>query len=122
MSKTKTANEPVSTRILSGLKSFAETLENNEPISEKFNCRNVMLDLQPPEFGPEHVKATRELLGASQGIFAQFIGVKVSALQKWEQGRQEPGAIACRFLDEIERNPTYWRKRLKDSIKLKEAC
>ena len=117
----KTARkEKVSTRILRGLKSFADALENDDQISAKFNCRKVVLDLHPVHYGPAQVKATRKVLQTSQGIFAQFIGVKVSSVQKWEQGRQEPSAMACRFMDEIQRNPEYWRDRLRDSIKVKE--
>jgi len=67
--------------------------------------------------------ATRILDGLKgfTAIIAKFIGVKVSAVQKWEQDRQEPNAMACRFMDEIQRNPEYWRGRLKESVRLKET-
>lgn len=61
---------------------------------------------------PAEVKATRELLGASQAIFAQFLGVSASAVQDWEQGAKPPQGSACRLMHEIRRDPAYWRKRL----------
>ena len=27
--------------------------------------------------------------------------------------------FTCRFMDEIQRNPEYWRKRMRDSIRVK---
>ncbi len=29
--------------------------------------------------------------------------------------------MACRFMDEIQRNPEFWRKRLLDSAKVKNC-
>jgi DNA-binding transcriptional regulator YiaG len=40
--------------------------------------------------------------------------------REWEQGKT-PSDIASRFMDEIQRNPEYWRQRLKEAIKTK-AC
>jgi DNA-binding transcriptional regulator YiaG len=60
------------------------------------------------------VKQTRELLLASQGVFAQFLGVPVKAVASWEQGVNTPSEIARRFMDEIRAKPAYWVKRLRD--------
>lgn len=109
----------VGSKIIEGLKEFTEALENDVVVAEKFTCRTVMLDLVPLTYGPEMVKATRELLQASQGIFAQFLGVSAKAVHAWEQGVNSPSDIACRFMDEIRRNPEFWRKRLMESIKVK---
>jgi len=113
--------DSVAKKIIDGLQEFTEALERDERIAEKFTCRKVTLDLLPVAYGPKTVKATRKLLGVSQGIFAQFLGVSVKTVHAWEQGRT-PGDMACRFMDEIQRNPDYWRKRLKDSIRVKEGC
>jgi putative transcriptional regulator len=105
--------------IIEGLKEFTEALEGGSPILEKFTCRKVTLDLQPIPYNPETVKATRSLLAASQALFAQFLGVSVKTVRGWEQGRLRTGTMACRFMDEIQRNPEYWRTRLRESIKVK---
>jgi len=112
----------VGARILEGLREFTEALERDETISERFTCRTVVLDLLPVAYGPKEAKATRRLLRASQGIFAQFLGVSVRAVRSWEQGINKPSDMACRFMDEIQRNPEFWRNRLRESIKVKIPC
>jgi putative transcriptional regulator len=113
--------ESVGAKIIEGLAEFTNALETGEKIPEKFTCRKVTLDLLPVVYGPKTVATTRKLLGVSQGVFAQFLGVSVKTVRAWEQGKT-PGDMACRFMDEIQRNPKYWQKRLRESIKIKEAC
>jgi putative transcriptional regulator len=96
------------------LKRFAETLENTEEIAERFTCRSVKLNLGPMSFRPEMVRETREVIRASQAIFAQFLGVSLSAVRDWEQGIKPPNGAACRLMDEIRRNPEYFVSRLKE--------
>jgi putative transcriptional regulator len=101
------------------LNEFAEALESGKPLSAKFTCRKVVLNLLPMPYSPAIVKKTRAILGASQSIFAQFLGVSVDTVQAWERGANSPSDMACRFMDEIRHNPTYWRKRLMDSVSQK---
>lgn len=115
----KEVKTSVATRIIQGLEELAETLEKKEPIAKKFNCRVVELDLQPALYSPERVKKTRNLLSASQSVFARFLGVSVKTVRAWEQGINTPQEVACRFMDEINFNPGYWRKRLQDSATVK---
>jgi putative transcriptional regulator len=116
------AKSSVGAKILEGLREFTEALEKEEPLAERFTCRTIMLDLLPVAYGPEAVKATRRLLRTSQGIFAQFLGVSVKTVRAWEQGTNAPSDIACRFLDEIQRNPQFWRKRLLESVTIKKRA
>lgn len=105
--------------ILSRLERFAvavESLPASEPLASRFTVRTVRLNLPVPACSPAEVKATRELLGASQAIFAQFLGVSVSAVQDWEQGAKPPQGSACRLMSEIRRDPAYWRKRLRELV------
>ena len=57
------------------------------------------------EFAPVDVKAIRQRLGQSQSEFACMIGVSVSTLQNWEQGRRQPDAPAAAYLLAIKRRP-----------------
>ena len=109
----------VGTNIVEAFREFTEALENNESITERFTCRTITLDLLPMTYGPDQVKATRKLLRASQGIFAQFLGVSPKSVRSWEQGVNVPADIACRFMDEIRKNPEFWRNRLRESVKVK---
>jgi putative transcriptional regulator len=108
----------LATKIVKGFKELSKALAEDAPIAEKFTCRKVTLDLRLIPYPPEAVKSTRHLLRVSQPVFAQFLGVSPATVKKWERGRQPPD-IACRFMDEIQRNPEYWRKRLRDSIQIK---
>jgi putative transcriptional regulator len=102
----------VASEIIEGLREFAESLEQKESIAERFNCRVVALDLRPTPYDPALVKKTRELLRASQKVFARFLGVSVKTVCSWEQGVNTPSAMAGRFMDEIRANPAYWINRL----------
>lgn len=109
----------IANKIVKGFKELSKALSEDAPIAEQFTCRKVILDLQLIPYPPKAVKATRQLLRVSQPVFAHFLGVSPAAVKSWEQGRQQPPDIACRFMDEIQRNPEYWRDRLKDSIRVK---
>src|SRR5262245_11155534 len=93
------------------LRRFTESLEAMPaaaPLRDRFTVRTVELNLEAPSCTPREVKATRALLGASQAIFAQFLGVSASAVQDWEQGHKPPRGSACRLMQEIRRDPEYW--------------
>jgi putative transcriptional regulator len=57
------------------------------------------------EFSPLDIKAIREKLKKSQSEFALMIGVSVSTLQNWEQGRRKPEGPAKALLKVASKNP-----------------
>jgi putative transcriptional regulator len=57
------------------------------------------------EFSPLDIKAIRERLHKSQAEFARMIGVSVSTLQNWEQGRRKPEGPAKALLQVASKNP-----------------
>ena len=56
-------------------------------------------------FKPADIKAIRERLGKSQSQFALMIGVSISTLQNWEQGRRQPEGPARALLKVAAENP-----------------
>jgi len=56
-------------------------------------------------FKPADIKAVREKLNVSQSEFAMMIGVSVSTLQNWEQGRRQPEGPARALLKVAAENP-----------------
>ena len=56
-------------------------------------------------FEPADIKAVREKLNVSQSEFALMIGVSVSTLQNWEQGRRRPEGPARALLKVAAENP-----------------
>lgn len=57
------------------------------------------------EFDPIDIRAIREKLNQSQSEFALMIGVSVSTLQNWEQGRRKPEGPARALLQVVSHNP-----------------
>lgn len=115
-------SKDISNKIVAGFTELSEAIARGDKITEKFTCRKIVLDLRPIPYSPKSVRATRQLMRVSQGIFAQLLGVKTSTVSAWEQGRCVPSDMACRFMDEIQRNPEYWRERLNESISVKEPA
>ena len=56
-------------------------------------------------FRPDDIKKIRSKLGLSQSEFALLIGVSVSTLQNWEQGRRHPEGPARALLRIAAKNP-----------------
>ena len=67
--------------------------------------RGEMKDRRVFRFAPADVKAIRLRLEKSQSEFALMIGVSVSTLQNWEQGRRVPEGPARALLKVAAENP-----------------
>ena len=117
----KKRHTEIADMIVDGLEDFATSLKEGVDIAQAYNCHKVLLELEPTPYDPDVVRRTRQVLRASQAIFAQFLGVSVQAVRAWEQGSKEPSDIACRFMDEIRSNPDYWRDRLRRLVRPKTA-
>lgn len=57
------------------------------------------------QFEPTDIKLIRKKLAKSQSEFALMIGVSVSTLQNWEQGRRQPEGPARALLKIASENP-----------------
>lgn len=98
----------------SGLKELADALESDpQSIPRKFTCHRIRLKLSPTTYNANLVKRTRATLGASQAVFAQFLGVSVQTVRAWEQGINIPQDAAARLMDEIRHDPPYWQRRMR---------
>lgn len=108
--------DSIASELIAGFKGLADTLESGADVGTKFDCYQLRLELKPESYTPSLVKRTRKLLGASQTIFATFLGVSASTVRQWEQGLGSPSPMACRFMDEIRQNPGYYVARLRKSL------
>lgn len=63
-------------------------------------------------FEPEDVRTIRERLHQSQSEFARMIGVSVSTLQNWEQGRRQPQGPARALLVVASKSPNVVARAL----------
>jgi putative transcriptional regulator len=109
-------NPTIAEDLISGFTGLADALEAGDDVGKTFNCYQKQLDLRPQMYSPERVKVTRQQLGASQTVFARFLGVSAKSVSQWERGVSRPSSTACRFMDEIRRNPVYYVKRLGESM------
>jgi DNA-binding transcriptional regulator YiaG len=103
---------PRGARIVKALKQFADDLASGVPIETKYTVRQVRVIPKPSLYPPARVRAVRELIGASQEVFAQLLAVSPMTVRSWEQGVRQPSPIARRFLDEIEMAPGHFRGRI----------
>ncbi|HVR38472.1 MAG TPA: NadS family protein [Thermoanaerobaculia bacterium] len=68
-------------------------------------------------FQPDDVREIREKLNKSQSEFARMIGVSVSTLQNWEQGRREPVGPARALLVVAAKAPNVVARALADAAR-----
>ena len=106
----------VGAEILEALEEVREALESGEPLERRFTVRSYRFDFAAREYRPDDVRSVRQLLGLSQPLFADFLGVDASTVRSWEQGTRPPSPIARRFMDEVALNPDYWRTRLREAM------
>ena len=66
------------------------------------------------EFSPPDIKKIRGKLNKSQSEFAFMIGVSVSTLQNWEQGRRKPEGPAMALLQIASKNPNAVMEALRE--------
>ncbi len=99
-------------RIVKALNQFAADLATGTPMETKYTVRQVRVIPKPSLYPPARVRAVRELIGASQEVFAQLLAVSPMTIRSWEQGSRHPSPVARRFLDEIEMAPGHFRGRI----------
>ena len=75
--------------------------------------RGEMAPSRTTEFAPMDIKAIRKQLNKSQSEFALMIGVSLSTLQNWEQGRRRPEGPARALLKVAAENPELVAAALK---------
>ena len=80
-------------RLVEGIKQFVKVKNGEMQPSRVF------------DFTALDVKALRERLHKSQSEFAKMIGVSVSTLQNWEQGRRKPLGPAQALLRVVQKRP-----------------
>lgn len=87
----------------------AELLEAAEEIRAHRPAAVMVADASG-KYVRSEVARVRSVLNLSQSKFAGLLGVPVSTLQAWEQGRREPGAAALSLLKVAENRPDILRE------------
>jgi putative transcriptional regulator len=73
----------------------------------------------PRAYSPAAVRAVREAMHVSQGVFALLLGVSPETVENWEQGVIAPRPIARRLLDLIAVDPASYRAKLLERVETK---
>jgi len=79
--------------LVSSIKQAEKIKKGEMPASRRF------------EFAPPDIKQIRNKFKKSQSEFAFMIGVSLSTLQNWEQGRRKPEGPARALLQIASKNP-----------------
>ncbi len=103
----------IGAEIIADLKEMHATLKAGIPLHERYLVRKARMVPAPANYAAADVRATRELVGASQPVFAQMLGVSPALVRSWEIGQRKPAPIARRLLDLIRANPSNWRAMIE---------
>lgn len=89
-------------------KVLVQVEENDKVIwklEEAANRLNAAYTSNKPTTQAEFIKSARDYLRQSQEGFAELLGIPLTTLQGWEQGRRNPGAAASTLLKVVATNP-----------------
>lgn len=103
----------VGAEIIADLKQMHADLQAGVSLREKYTFRSACVVPDPGNYQAADVLATRELVGVSQPVFAQMLGVSPALVRAWEIGQRKPAPIARRMLDLIRADPSNWRAMIE---------
>lgn len=61
----------------------------------------------------EEIAGLREDAGMTRKEFSQVLGVSLSAVTAWENGKKSPGGAACRLLDMMRKDKGLIKKYVR---------
>jgi DNA-binding transcriptional regulator YiaG len=109
------AKKSVGSELAARFTRFADELEKTDDPEKRFTMRGARI-AEPPPHGPKLIRQTRQLLHASQPVFAGLLGVSVASFRDWEQGVNEPPGSACRLMTAIRMQPEFWTDQLRSLV------
>jgi putative transcriptional regulator len=84
--------------------------KRRERVARLFGITKPASRSSPPE--SVDARAIRLVTGLSQAKFAELLGIELSTLRNWEQGRRQPTGPAQALLRAIRNNPVEVIKAL----------
>ncbi len=104
--KKTTGTTTEDSRILGEMLEMAQALQGHDLISKQDMAKMKLICETPPVYSSENVMSIRvEKAKVSQSVFASFLNVSVSAVQKWESpsSGKHPSGAAAKLLQLIEK-------------------
>ena len=74
--------------IVASLQELLDVVRAGVPLESRFTVRTVEMPDDPRPYDEAAVRATRDLLGVSQPVFAHLVGVSAMLVRAWEQGQR----------------------------------
>lgn len=59
---------------------------------------------KPSAMDPKRIKRIRERHKVSQPVFARYLNISESTVEKWESGAKKPSGMALKLLDIVEKH------------------
>lgn len=56
-----------------------------------------------PNYSAKQIRSIRERCHASQRVFAAYMNISASSLQKWESGVRKPDSVALKLLNLVDK-------------------
>jgi putative transcriptional regulator len=109
----KETERSLGSRLIESLEDTLAILKSGDPIEKHLKVRTVRSRIEVSKYGPEEIRKVREELRASQGVFAEFLGVTPLTVSAWELGRRKASKTICRYLDDIQEFPELWSRRME---------
>src|SRR3954447_18394386 len=101
--------------IMAGIEEVRASLDGGPALTR----RQVRVIVRPRNYRGKDVRGLRSAIGASQTVFAQFLGTSLNTVRSWEQDTRKPSPLARRFMDEMYREPQHWRQRLLECYQVR---
>lgn len=102
MSKLRPSRLKAGEKILAGLRELQDAIVGGD--ASKLTLRTVQIP-EPAHYRPRDIKALRQTLDVSQGVFADLVAVSAVLVAQWESGIRRPAPVVCRLLDKIREDP-----------------
>lgn len=77
---------------------------NHERGNIKLKTNKISIE-PTPEYSKEKIKNLRQILGFTQVVFANVMGVSLKTVEAWEAGKNHPDGSSSRMLQLLEKEP-----------------
>lgn len=90
--------------LLSAIHETAKGLHNAGVMKKETLREFDILCLPKPEtYTPEKIKEIRNRYNVSQAVFAAYLNISASTIQKWEQGQKKPNGVSLKLLSIVDK-------------------
>jgi len=117
MASAKQSEPRAGQKIVAGLHGVLEALKAGgmKGVEDAYRVHRVKR-VPLPAVPAKDIPAIRESVGLTLPMCAAVFGISVRTLRAWENDSKPVPAIALRLLDEMKRNPEYWKLRVRELL------